>query len=296
MNTQLDELQWKSPEWIQAFGLRTDNVLDYFSESPFFSKTSNNQVIKMQKQFSQMPLQPDTKQDLQNKSTQEGQNQINGVITSTTSQQLEQSEFTHLDAMRRDILNRYPAYAMLERELMKMTGVEYVVGCIREPDFWIIKKQNRLAPTQIQVLQDYYIIGANVYQSPTVLKIVQSRLMSTTLHLSKTLQQLQTLTEFQPAQGVQFKRSKNLAVSPSSNANAPGSLSSNNSAAATMAANNNMPSSTAATAQTGYTVGTGTVGTSQLDQNGQNQTNNVITQEMMQKLMFISVKSQPEFI
>lgn len=52
--TPLDELQWKSPEWIQVFGLRTENVLDYFAESPFFDKTSNNQVIKMQRQFSQL--------------------------------------------------------------------------------------------------------------------------------------------------------------------------------------------------------------------------------------------------
>ncbi|KAK9471304.1 MED6 mediator subfamily complex component-domain-containing protein [Dipodascopsis tothii] len=49
----LDELQWRAPEWIQAFGLRTDNVLDYFSQSPFYDRSSNNQVLKMQSQFNQ---------------------------------------------------------------------------------------------------------------------------------------------------------------------------------------------------------------------------------------------------
>ncbi|KAK9476993.1 MED6 mediator subfamily complex component-domain-containing protein [Lipomyces japonicus] len=47
----LDELQWRAPEWIQMFGLRTDNVLEYFSQSPFYDRSSNNQVLKMQSQF-----------------------------------------------------------------------------------------------------------------------------------------------------------------------------------------------------------------------------------------------------
>ncbi|KAK9454751.1 MED6 mediator subfamily complex component-domain-containing protein [Dipodascopsis uninucleata] len=47
----LDELQWRAPEWIQMFGLRTDNVLEYFAQSPFYDRSSNNQVLKMQSQF-----------------------------------------------------------------------------------------------------------------------------------------------------------------------------------------------------------------------------------------------------
>lgn len=52
-DTPLDELQWRLPEWIQAFGLRSDNVLEYFSQLPFFDRTSNNQVLKMQLQFNE---------------------------------------------------------------------------------------------------------------------------------------------------------------------------------------------------------------------------------------------------
>ena len=44
-NEPLDEIQWKSPEWIQHFGLHSSNVLDYFAESPFYDRTSNNQVL-----------------------------------------------------------------------------------------------------------------------------------------------------------------------------------------------------------------------------------------------------------
>ncbi|GCF01369.1 mediator of RNA polymerase II transcription subunit 6 [Zygosaccharomyces mellis] len=259
MNTQLDELQWKSPEWIQAFGLRTDNVLDYFAESPFFNKTSNNQVIKMQRQFSQMGP------SLASDGSQSGTKQVSMA-------QGGGSEFGHLEPVRREMLSKYPMHAVLERELSKMKGLEYVVGYIREPDFWVIKKQDRLSPYQVQVLQDYYIIGANVYQSPSVFRIVQSRLMSTSFHLSSTLEKLHSLAEFSPSQGVQFKRPQD-AVGP------------NTSAPATAATTG--PLSAAATAPTAQAT------SSQLDQTVPRHS---ITPEMMHKLMVISVKSTPEYI
>lgn len=266
MNTQLDELQWKSPEWIQAFGLRTDNVLEYFAESPFFNKTSNNQVIKMQRQFSQMgaPMAADASQ---NGTRQGAAAQMGGGKTESGG-----SEFGHLEPVRREILAKYPIHAILERELSKMQGLEYVVGYIREPDFWIIKKQQRLNPYQVQILQDYYIIGANVYQSPSVFRIVQSRLMSSSFHLSSTLERLHSLTEFSPSQGVQFKRPQN-AIGP------------NTSAPATAATTG--PLSAVATAPTAQAT------SSQLDQTAPQHS---ITPEMMQKLMVISVKSTPEYI
>lgn len=124
--TPLDELQWKSPEWIQAFGLRTDNVLEYFSQSPFFDRTSNNQVVKMQSQF---------------------------------------NENLQLHSMN------------IENELKKMTGIEFIILHRREPDFWIIRKQNRLGPDKVESLSDYYIIGANVYMAPSVKDVVSTRLV-----------------------------------------------------------------------------------------------------------------------
>ncbi|KAK7208147.1 putative MED6 mediator subfamily complex component [Myxozyma melibiosi] len=54
----LDELQWRAPEWIAQWGLRTDNVLEYFAQSPFYDRSSNNQVLKMQSQFSSPMMQP----------------------------------------------------------------------------------------------------------------------------------------------------------------------------------------------------------------------------------------------
>lgn len=65
-NGPLDEVQWKHPEWIQENGLRTDNVLEYFSLSPFYDRSSNNQVLKMQSQYNDMHSGNDLYSKLQN--------------------------------------------------------------------------------------------------------------------------------------------------------------------------------------------------------------------------------------
>lgn len=46
---ELEELEWRSPEWINVHGLRTENVLEYFSGSPFWDRQCNNQQLKMQR-------------------------------------------------------------------------------------------------------------------------------------------------------------------------------------------------------------------------------------------------------
>lgn len=287
MNTPLDELQWKSPEWIQAFGLRTDNVLDYFAESPFFDKTSNNHVIKMQRQFSQMPgdaAGPPQNGNNGGDGSGNGGNQF-GASSLLPHQDMGngQNEFSHIDAARRDVLTKYPMYAGLERELSKLRGVEYVLACAREPDFWIIKKQERNDPTSTRVLQDYYIIGANVYQAPTLFNVVQSRLMSTNYHLSQTIKNLHKLTVFQPSQGVQFK-------------------STTNGHANTSMPSGNTVTSVPATANTGGVLsmngGTSTVAgqTANTAQFESNRTRDTITQDLMDKLMITSIKSKPEYI
>jgi mediator of RNA polymerase II transcription subunit 6 len=55
LTMELDEVEWRSPEWINVHGLRTDNVLEYFSQSPFFDRQCNNALLKMQRQYTQQP-------------------------------------------------------------------------------------------------------------------------------------------------------------------------------------------------------------------------------------------------
>lgn len=153
MSTEpLDEIQWKSPEWIQQFGLHTGNVLDYFAELPFYDRTSNNQVLRMQFQFQQMPP------------------------------------------------NIHPQ-KYFQSKLAEMVGVEFVVAFVREPDFWIVRKQRRLDANHTLTEQDYYIIGANVYQSPKIYDILSSRLLLSVLSMKNSLALLNSMSTFSISEG-----------------------------------------------------------------------------------------------
>lgn len=253
---QLDELQWKSPEWIQSFGLRTDNVLDYFAESPFFDRTSNNQVAKMQQQFAQ---------------------------PKPTDQSAPAPEAQDPDPHRRSILSTYMVHAMWDQELRKLKGTEYILAYVREPDFWIIRKQNRSSPTSATPLQNYYIIGANVYQAPSVFKIVQSRLLSSNLHLSKALTSLRRMTEFQPSQGSRFVKTTYQATPSASQQ--PGTVASVNNT--TNSAANTGP--TTANGQSGLTVPSDPM-------NSTGSHTGTMNQALMDKLLATSMKSSPVYL
>ncbi|KAJ1674196.1 Mediator of RNA polymerase II transcription subunit 6, partial [Spiromyces aspiralis] len=48
-------IEWHFAEWIAANqGLRKENVLEYFSLSPFWDPNSNNAVVRMQTQFNEL--------------------------------------------------------------------------------------------------------------------------------------------------------------------------------------------------------------------------------------------------
>lgn len=148
----LDEIQWKSPEWIQQFGLHSENVLDYFSESPFYDRTSNNQVLKMQFQFQQVPP------------------------------------------------NVHPQ-EYLRQKLVEMVGVEFIIAYVKEPDFWIVRKQKRLSPSNVAVQQDYYIVGANIYQAPKIYDILSSRLLSSINSVKLSLDVLNKISNYNIGNG-----------------------------------------------------------------------------------------------
>ncbi|KAK5963422.1 mediator complex subunit MED6 PWA37_004550 [Arxiozyma heterogenica] len=321
--TELDELQWKSPEWIQTFGLRTDNVLDYFAESPFFDKTSNNHVIKMQRQFSST-LQQQQQQNSNNNNISSSENN-NGLVLPTGDtnnnnndnidnndnngggsdgndsnngdRRRKSNEFYYLDGMRQDIVNRYPIHASIERELSKLSGIEYVLLTVREPDFWVIRKQyrqrnendnhmdmdvdmdmdidismdgdmNKSTKFTFKILKDYYIVGANVYQAPSIYKVIKNRLMSTTFNLSKILKDMDRMTHFEPLQGIQFKQVQQQQQQEKANNT---NTATNTTLAATLTATQPSPMDS-------------------------QQNKETLTAEMMDKLLTASLKSEPEYI
>lgn len=150
----LDEIQWKSPEFIQERGLNTANVLEYFALSPFYDRTSNNQVLMMQFQYQQIQIP------------------------------------VHIS------FHQY-----FQSRLSEMTGIEFVIAFVKEPDFWIVRKQKRLNPQSATALQDYYIIGANIYQAPKVYDVLSSRLLATVLSLKLSIDTLNNMTSYHISDG-----------------------------------------------------------------------------------------------
>ncbi|RLV94931.1 Mediator of RNA polymerase II transcription subunit 6 [Spathaspora sp. JA1] len=150
----LDEIQWKSPEFIQERGLHSNNVLEYFALSPFYDRTSNNQVLMMQFQYQQIQ-----------------------IPMNMTFHQYFQSRLT------------------------EMTGIEFIIAFTREPDFWIVRKQRRLDPTSTLTLQDYYIIGANVYQAPRIYHVLSSRMLSSVLSLRNSIDILNNMSSYHISDG-----------------------------------------------------------------------------------------------
>lgn len=60
----------------------------------------------------------------------------------------------------------------------KMTGIEFAV-VHDQPPVWIIQKRYRRgpAPDDVNPIATYYIMGANVYQSPTIYSVIANRLV-----------------------------------------------------------------------------------------------------------------------
>ncbi|KAI5952624.1 MED6 [Candida jiufengensis] len=150
----LDEIQWKSPEFIQERGLNTSNVLEYFALSPFYDRTSNNQVLMMQFQYQQIQLP-----------------------------------------------NNMNFYQYFQSRLSEMTGIEFVIAFVKEPDFWIIRKQKRFNQQHTFTIQDYYIIGANVYQAPKIYDVLSGRLLANVLSLRQSIDTLNQMTSYHISDG-----------------------------------------------------------------------------------------------
>lgn len=92
-------------------------------------------------------------------------------------------------------------------ELKKMKGVEYQVVLSREPDLWVIRKQYRKSPTDVETLAVYFVSGENIYQSPSVYNVLVSRILATSKYLEEALRIAEKLPEF-TFSGYEYQRSQ----------------------------------------------------------------------------------------
>ncbi|KAL7638196.1 UNVERIFIED_CONTAM: hypothetical protein RMT77_011821 [Armadillidium vulgare] len=92
--------------------------------------------------------------------------------------------------------------------LQHMQGVEYMLLHAQDPILYIIRKQHRYSPTQVSPLACYHIIAGQVFQTPDVGSVINSRLVSSVNHLNSAFSELQSFSQYHPSRGYWWQTPK----------------------------------------------------------------------------------------
>ncbi|CAK7243654.1 MAG: Mediator of RNA polymerase II transcription subunit 6 [Sporothrix thermara] len=187
MSFKIDELQWSEPETANEMqGIHSNSVLYYFMRSPYFDKTSNNNTV------------------------------------------YNQAMHNH---------NMFPVLETRERfeEFLKsMSGVEYIVHQAPAEmapgtgtGVWVIRKQLRRKrndgqPDDLTVYADYFVVGYNIYQAPTLADVLSSRITSMAVALGKAFPAMNSMQTWSPAEGHYYETTERTAEAAAAAAKAAG--------------------------------------------------------------------------
>ncbi|XDG02021.1 hypothetical protein ABKA04_001636 [Annulohypoxylon sp. FPYF3050] len=160
----LDEIQWHDPIELQRIGgVHSNSVLFYFAKSPFFDGTSNNAIVFNQALFNE---------------------RMNHIISTREA---------------------------FESRLREMTGLEFVVA--QEPaemgpgmgtGVWVIHKQTRRKrdiTDDITVHAAYYVLGDYIFMAPTLVDVLNFRMVTLTENLSKCFAAADRVRTWSPSTG-----------------------------------------------------------------------------------------------
>lgn len=86
-------------------------------------------------------------------------------------------------------------------QLTHMQGVEYILLHTQEPILYIVRKQHRYSPTQVTPLANYHIIGGQVFQTPDLGSIINSRMLACVSNLNSAFNELQVYSQYHPSKG-----------------------------------------------------------------------------------------------
>ncbi|CAO3625782.1 unnamed protein product [Cunninghamella echinulata] len=112
-------------------------------------------------------------------------------------------------SMQTQYNNLQQSYEATVEALRKMTGIEFAV-IHDHPPVWVIQKRYRRGPDpdDVNPIATYYIMGANVYQSPTIYSVIANRLLTSLFHVNSAFKETQAVTDFNPSRGHRWKTTK----------------------------------------------------------------------------------------
>uniref|UniRef100_A0A7N0V0H5 Mediator of RNA polymerase II transcription subunit 6 n=1 Tax=Kalanchoe fedtschenkoi TaxID=63787 RepID=A0A7N0V0H5_KALFE len=69
--------------------------------------------------------------------------------------------------------------------LSKMTGMEYMLTEVVEPNLFVFKKQKRDGPEKVTPILTYYVLDGTIYQAPQLCNVFSARIGRALYHISK---------------------------------------------------------------------------------------------------------------
>ena len=58
-----------------------------------------------------------------------------------------------------------------------MTGMEYMLYEVQEPNFFVFRKQKRDSPEKVTPTSAYYVLDGSIYQAPNLHNVIGSRVV-----------------------------------------------------------------------------------------------------------------------
>lgn len=69
--------------------------------------------------------------------------------------------------------------------LSKMTGFEYMLTEVMEPNLFVIRKQKRDSPEKVTPMLTYYVLDGSIYQAPQLMSVFSARIGRALYYISK---------------------------------------------------------------------------------------------------------------
>ncbi|KAK3403518.1 mediator of RNA polymerase II transcription subunit 6 [Sordaria brevicollis] len=171
----LDEIQWHTPPQFEA-GIHSNSILYYFAQSPFYDKTSNNEVV--------------FQQGLNNQA----------MFQYLATRELFESRLREMSGLE-FIVAQEPA----ETGPGMGTGVWVINKQTRRkrPPTNPARPEDG-PPDEIIVHSTYFVVGENIYMAPTLADVISSRVGSIASAITKTLPLVDEVSNWAPAAGRRY--------------------------------------------------------------------------------------------